>query len=56
MDPEPVREEIHPELKRELPWRMMIPISLCGVGVIVLGVCNVWFVNVLSSVIMGVTQ
>ena len=56
MDPEPVREEINPELKRELPWRMMIPISLCGVGVIVLGVCNVWFVNVLSSVIMGVTQ
>lgn len=56
MDPEPAREEVHPELKRELPWRMMIPIALCGIGIVVLGVCNVWFVNVLSSVIMGVTQ
>lgn len=47
-------EDLHPEHKGELPWHMMIPILVCGIGVVVLGLTNTWFVKLLTTVIMGV--
>lgn len=38
----------------ELPWQMMVPILVCGVGILVLGLANTWFVKLLTGVIMGV--
>ena len=52
---EPVeRIEKHPEETRELPWQMMLPLIICGIGILALGFCNTQFVDVLSSVIMEV--
>ena len=52
---EPVeRIEKHPEETRELPWQMMLPLVICGIGILALGFCNTQFVDVLSSVIMEV--
>lgn len=47
-------DDLHPEHKGELPWHMMIPILVCGLGVVVLGLTNTWFVKLLTTVIMGV--
>ncbi|MGN0659940.1 MAG: complex I subunit 5 family protein [Emergencia sp.] len=54
MDEDPQTELQHPEKTRELPFTMMLPIILCGIGIIVLGVCNTWFVDLLTTTIMGV--
>lgn len=54
MDEDPDSEELHPETKRELPWKMMVPIALCGIGVLALGLGNTWFVDLLTTTIMGV--
>ncbi|MGC2872016.1 monovalent cation/H+ antiporter subunit D family protein [Ihubacter sp. rT4E-8] len=54
MDAEPASEVDLTEGKRELPWSMMLPIILCGLGVVLLGLCNTWFVDLLTSTITEV--
>ncbi|MBR5315415.1 MAG: monovalent cation/H+ antiporter subunit D family protein [Firmicutes bacterium] len=48
--------EKHPEETRELPWHMMLPLVICGIGILALGFFNTAFVDVLSSVMMGVVE
>ncbi len=54
MDEDPENRELHPEKKRELPLSMMVPIVLCGIGILGLGLGNTWFVDLLTTTIMGV--
>ncbi len=54
MDQDLECEDLHPEKQRELPWNMMIPIVLCGVGIVALGLCNTWFIDLLTTTMMGV--
>lgn len=42
------------ENHKVLPWNLLVPVLVCGVAIIGLGLCNTWFVGILSSVIMGV--
>lgn len=54
MDRDETEEVLESTGTRELSWHMMIPILVCGAGILLLGLCNTWFVKVLMSVIMGV--
>lgn len=54
MGEETVKTEKHPEQKGELPWQLLAPLLVCGALVLLLGFCNTYFVDVLSSVIMEV--
>lgn len=54
MEPEAEKTEKHPEQKGELPWQLLLPLIVCGILVLVLGLCNSYFVEILSSTIMEV--
>ena len=55
MEKETEKTERHPKQRGELPWQMLLPLIFCGLAVLLLGVFNPVFVEVLSSVIMEVT-
>ena len=38
----------------EVSWMHLIPIVVCGIGILVLGVTNTWFVSLLTGVMKGV--
>ena len=40
--------------KLEVSWMHLIPIVVCGIGILVLGVTNTWFVSLLTGVMKGV--
>ena len=48
------KKEKHPQQRGELPVKMLIPLLFCGFAILLLGVFNRFFVDILSSVIMEV--
>ncbi len=46
-------EELH-KTKWEVSWMHLIPIVVCGIGILVLGFANTWFVSLLTTIIKGV--
>lgn len=54
MDKDPETQRLHPEKRGELPLAMMVPIAVCGIGILALGLGNTWFVKLLTTTIMGV--
>lgn len=54
MEKEMTAENLHPELKHELPWNLMIPVALCGIGIVLLGLMNTQLVSILEIAIQGV--
>ena len=46
-------EELH-QTKFEVSWMHLIPIVVCGIGILVLGFANTWFVSLLTELIKGV--
>ncbi len=54
MDPLDEKVEAVKDTKREMPWTMLIPVAVCGMGILVLGFANTWFVEFLTEVIKGV--
>ena len=55
MEKETEKTDRHPKQPGELPWKMLLPLIFCGTAVLLMGVFNRAFVDVLSSVIMEVT-
>lgn len=54
MEKKMTAENMHPEIKGELSWNLMIPVALCGVGIIVLGLMNTQLVSILGTAIQEV--
>ena len=46
-------EELH-ESRFEVSWMHLIPIVICGIGILALGFVNTGFVSLLTSMIQGV--
>lgn len=49
------KPEKHVVPRGELPWQMLTPLIVCGLLVILLGLGNTYFVDILSNVIMEAT-
>lgn len=45
--------ELH-KSRWEVSWMHLIPIAVCGIGILALGFMNTWFVDLLTSMIKGV--
>ena len=54
MDQTDEKVEVLHETKGEVSWMHLIPIILCGIGILALGFANTWFVSLLTGVIEGV--
>ncbi len=54
MDKAAKNVQLSPDSAHELPVLMMIPIIVCGLGILVMGFANTWFVDLLFDVIEGV--
>ncbi|MBR3786162.1 MAG: monovalent cation/H+ antiporter subunit D family protein, partial [Firmicutes bacterium] len=54
MDQSDEKVEVLHETKGEVSWMHLIPIVLCGIGILALGFANTWFVSLLAGVIEGV--
>lgn len=54
MDQEMISENRMIGIKRELPWTMMIPILLCALGIILVGIFNTQLVDVIGLTLQGV--
>ena len=46
-------EELH-MTRFEVSWMHLIPIAVCGIGILVLGFMNTWFVDFLTTMMRGV--
>lgn len=54
MEPESEKTEKHVVSKGELPWQLLLPLLVCGILVLLLGLCNPFLVDILSSTILEV--
>lgn len=54
MEPESEKTEKHVVPKGELPWQLLLPLLVCGILVLLLGLCNPFLVDILSSTILEV--